>query len=364
MWFNSYTNVSCCFYYVVLAVYKPQMIYTISRHYNTEERVANGIKMPERAEIALMQEEKLKTFYSQLNWALAEYDRIVAEVIPVTAMILRPHFKDMEWKLRPGMTTLTWTSLNIDPYINHVHSGLKKLQELVICINDIIENSVEKNLKIVSKTLLVDLPENSSFTVSDFVIMQQSHIRGQSRLLQGKNMEIENAVSDLIIRLHPTSLSPKTKASPRRILPNYVITTTISCTKLFFVWRRIQWMSWRSVLAQERAPTFSTHPTLLRSGRAADTTLRLSITLAWWDSAMYQQVSTNYSVVLQEDCWLGLCILAQGETSHTYVLHPHHEGYLTCQGSSTSYRVHPRHSEHCCRVSRLIQTVWLAVDGW
>ena len=122
------------------------MIYTISRHYNTEERVANGIEMPERAEIALMQEEKFKTFYSQLNLALA--------VIPVTAMILRPHFKDMEWKLRPGMTTRTL--LNIDPYINHVHSGLKKLQELVICINDIIKNRVEKNLKIASKTLLVD----------------------------------------------------------------------------------------------------------------------------------------------------------------------------------------------------------------
>ena len=142
------------YYVVVLAVYEPQMIYTISRHYNTEERVANGIEIPERAKIALMQEEKFKTFYSQLNWALAEYDRIVAEVIPVTAMILRPHFKDMEWKLRPGMTTRTL--LNIDPYINHVHSGLKKLQELVICINDIIKNRVEKNLKIASKTLLVD----------------------------------------------------------------------------------------------------------------------------------------------------------------------------------------------------------------
>ena len=69
----------------------------------------------------------------------------------------------MEWKLRPGMTTLTWTSLNIDPFINHVHAGLKKLQELVCCINDIIENRIEKNLKIVSKTLLVDLPENVSF---------------------------------------------------------------------------------------------------------------------------------------------------------------------------------------------------------
>lgn len=96
------------------------------------------------------------------------------------------------------MTTLTWTSLNIDPFINHIHTGLNKLQELVGCINDIIENRIEKNLKIVSKTLLVDLPDNTSFSVSDFVVMQQSHITIRSRLLQGKNMEIESAVADLI----------------------------------------------------------------------------------------------------------------------------------------------------------------------
>lgn len=175
-----------------------------------------GIEIPESAKIALMQEEKFKTFYTQLNWALSEYDRIVAEVIPVTAMILRPHFKDMEWKLRPGMTTLTWTSLNIDPYINHVYSGLKKLQELVSCINDIIENRVEKNLKVVSKTLLVVLPENSSFTVSDFVVMQLSHIAGQSRLLQGKNMEIENAVTDLIQHITTYQFESQTETVPEK----------------------------------------------------------------------------------------------------------------------------------------------------
>ena len=157
-----------------------------------------GINIPESAKIALMQEEKFKTFYRQLDWALAEYDRVVAEVIPVTAMVLRPHFKDMEWKLRPGMTTLTWTSLNIDPYINHIQTGLQKLKELVSCVNDIVENRIETNLKIASRTLLVDLPENASFTVSEFVSMQQVHISGKSRLLQDKNMEVENAVNDLI----------------------------------------------------------------------------------------------------------------------------------------------------------------------
>ena len=100
--------------------------------------------------------------------------------------------------MRPGMTTLTWTSMNIDAYISNVHMGLKKLQELVSNINDIIEHRIEKNFKVVSKTLLIDLPNNKAFTVSDFVSMQQSHIFERSNLLQGKNTEIENAVEDLV----------------------------------------------------------------------------------------------------------------------------------------------------------------------
>ena len=103
--------------------------------------------------------------------------------------------------MRPGMITLTWTSMNIDAYINHIHSGLKKLEALVSNINDIIENRIEKNLKVVSKTLLVDLPENSSFIVSEFVSMQQSHIVARSRLLQSKNTEIEHAVNDLVQKI-------------------------------------------------------------------------------------------------------------------------------------------------------------------
>jgi dynein heavy chain len=50
----------------------------------------------------------------------------------------------------------------------------------------------------VSKTLLVDLPDSESFTVEEFVRMQEKHIAQQSTFLQGKNLEIEFAVSDLI----------------------------------------------------------------------------------------------------------------------------------------------------------------------
>ena len=100
------------------------------------------------------------------------------------------------------MVTLTWTSMNIDSYITQVRKGMEQLRELVCSINDIIENRIEKNLRKGSKILLVDLPDDSSFTVSDFVQMQQNFISSKADILQGKNREIENAVEDLIAKIY------------------------------------------------------------------------------------------------------------------------------------------------------------------
>ena len=167
-----------------------------------------GVVIPESAKIALYQEEKFKTYHDDLQWVLLEYNRVVTRVIPVTALALRPHFKDMELKLRPGMTTLTWTSMNIDAFIAAARAGLSRLDALVTNINDIIENRVEKALKVVSKTLLVNLPEGESFTVEEFVKTQERHVATQSRLLQGKNVEIEHAVDDLARLMAAYAIDP------------------------------------------------------------------------------------------------------------------------------------------------------------
>lgn len=47
-----------------------------------------GIDVPENAKIVLFQEEKFNKFNAELQWLLSEYDSIIADVIPVTAVIL------------------------------------------------------------------------------------------------------------------------------------------------------------------------------------------------------------------------------------------------------------------------------------
>jgi dynein heavy chain len=197
-----------------------------------------GIEVPEGARIVLLQEDKFKAYYNDLHYALNEYERVAQLVIPVTNALLKPHMNDMEYKLRPGMITLTWTSMNIDAYKHHVHSGLQRLEELVININDLIENRIEKNLKTVSKSLLVSLPADEAFTLEEFVAMQEEYIEKKAELLQGKNVQVENAVHDLIGLIKSYPLDPHIGAVRQedadRLIGHYnhfMYQALLNCTK-------------------------------------------------------------------------------------------------------------------------------------
>ena len=71
-------------------------------------------------------------YYNELLYVLKEYERIITKIKPICKNLLTPHINDMELKLHPGMSTLTWTSMNIDSYLNHVHQGLNKLEQLML----------------------------------------------------------------------------------------------------------------------------------------------------------------------------------------------------------------------------------------
>lgn len=140
-----------------------------------------GVPVPEAARMVLLQEDKFKRVHSQLTHVIKEHDRIMASVLPVAFPLLRPHLEDLEKRILPGITTLTWTSLNIDTYLQRIYAGLGALEELVRKINDVIDNRVESNLRAVSATRLVDMPRDKSFTFDDFVAHQGAVIKARPR---------------------------------------------------------------------------------------------------------------------------------------------------------------------------------------
>jgi dynein heavy chain len=164
------------------------------------------IDIPESARMVLLQEAKFKDFHSQLKFVLHEHARVTAMIIPVIRDILAAQIENLDSKLQPGISTLTWQSMNIETYIGRVHSGIQKFEELLHRINELIEHRVEKNLKLVSKTLLVDIAQGQTFTLDQFVSMQEKVTKTKIQLLDSKNLECELACEDLIAMVRNSPL--------------------------------------------------------------------------------------------------------------------------------------------------------------
>lgn len=166
------------------------------------------IRIPDDAMMILAQEDRFKQYYNELKHILDEYDRICSKVQRSTASVLAPHLQSLDCKLRPGMVDLTWTSMNIQSYKGQVQSALEELENLIVKTNDLVENRIEKNLKVMARTVLVDLPADKSVTLEDFVAMQECAVREKTSILVAKNVEVETAVEDLIAMLRQFPLDP------------------------------------------------------------------------------------------------------------------------------------------------------------
>eukprot|EP00931_Biecheleriopsis_adriatica_P081368 TRINITY_DN5469_c0_g1_i1.p1 TRINITY_DN5469_c0_g1~~TRINITY_DN5469_c0_g1_i1.p1 ORF type:complete len:4656 (-),score=1282.68 TRINITY_DN5469_c0_g1_i1:88-14055(-) len=172
-----------------------------------------GQEIPESAKMVLLQEQKFKTYHQELTYFLKEYRRVTQTVKPIATNLMRPHIENLEFKMRPGLVTLTWTSMNIEAYLEEVWKELDRLEQLVMAVNDLMESRIDANLKAVSNVLLVNLPDDQELvTLDEFVEMQEKHVRATTEFLVAKNIEIENAVNDMLGMIVGFELEPHVPA--------------------------------------------------------------------------------------------------------------------------------------------------------
>ena len=63
---------------------------------------------------------------------LQEHEYVISLVRPAVKPLLAGHLADIETKLKPGLHILTWTSLNIDGYLHHLHQVFRQLARCMI----------------------------------------------------------------------------------------------------------------------------------------------------------------------------------------------------------------------------------------
>ncbi|KAL8448489.1 hypothetical protein Emed_003750 [Eimeria media] len=167
------------------------------------------LEIPDAGRIVFMRENKLKHCYDELKYILDEYQRVSSVIRPVTASLLQKHLDSFEKRLSPGLTTLTWASLNIESFLQGASRDLENLNLLVVTVNDIVENRIESSIKSLSEIVLVELPAPGEvISLNRFVEMQEHHVLKCATLLNARSLEIENAVQDLIEVIHKQPLEP------------------------------------------------------------------------------------------------------------------------------------------------------------
>ena len=100
---------------------------------------------------------------------LQETSRVKAKIPTAFEALMGPHISKVDSALDPGLNKLSWTSLNIQEYIDRVYKTLADLELLMDRAHDVNEFRIESVLKEMASTTLCQLPEDEPWTVEQFL---------------------------------------------------------------------------------------------------------------------------------------------------------------------------------------------------
>lgn len=153
-----------------------------------------GLEVPDSVRNVCLKETAYKNLYNGLQHILLSKKRVLGRVSSLLRKAMQPHIDELDRALQPGMTALTWTSLNLDNYLQSNHAQLAKLEELVDKLLDITECRIDTGIKKIAQLSLCELPsDGEQWTVDTFL----ENTEKRCAVVTG----IINNRSNLIVRL-------------------------------------------------------------------------------------------------------------------------------------------------------------------
>ena len=100
---------------------------------------------------------------------LAENARVRKLIPQAFEELMVPHFNRVDEAIEPGISKLSWTSLNITEYVQNVYKQLEELELLMIRANELTEFRIDAVLQEMATTTLCELPGDEPWTVEQFL---------------------------------------------------------------------------------------------------------------------------------------------------------------------------------------------------
>ncbi|KAL2307869.1 hypothetical protein Nmel_000857, partial [Mimus melanotis] len=156
------------------------------------------LEIPPFASVIQQQRNWYKKIVHNLHVMLAEYKRIKLKIQHPFEQLMAPRLINVDDAIQPGLILLSWTSLNIEKYINTVFSKLAGLELLLDRVNDLVEFRIDAVLQEMNRVPLCTLPEDEPQSCEEFLQKTKELCIKGSQTLDLKSSLVEAAANDLI----------------------------------------------------------------------------------------------------------------------------------------------------------------------
>ncbi|KAL0211729.1 hypothetical protein RCL1_005355 [Eukaryota sp. TZLM3-RCL] len=163
-----------------------------------------GLEIPSEASSLLAQEEKLKNLRDLTSQFCLDYGQIMSDVKPSYKSLITHHLIDLEQRISPGLSQITWSSVNSTAFLTEISTSLRSLKTLIQEVNDIVTYRIDSVLKDIKDAKFVVFPE-SPVDPNDFVTLIENNSEEVSHVVEEKSRRIESSVKDLINLVKPIS---------------------------------------------------------------------------------------------------------------------------------------------------------------
>ncbi|XP_039763737.1 dynein heavy chain 5, axonemal [Pararge aegeria] len=133
-----------------------------------------------------------------LQFLLEDYLRTVRQVKLEVRPLLLPQVVRLSSLLLPGLRTVFWTSDDWKEFIDRANSAINSFDVLVTRVHDIYTNRIIYMLSGMQEVTLISLPEETPWSVDEFIEHVESGCRSACVELNRKSLMVEEAVEEVL----------------------------------------------------------------------------------------------------------------------------------------------------------------------
>ena len=154
--------------------------------------------MPDIARAVLIRKSQFFLYRDMLQNILKKRQAVIKKIRPLLKPLLLPLIRGVDSVIEPGLWSLSWMSINVQSFIDSCEQVLGQFESLHAVAVDIVDNRILKNIRIIGETVLMDLPYNVTYRVTEFVRSQQDVVAQQVAVAVTRSSEAIRGVIDLL----------------------------------------------------------------------------------------------------------------------------------------------------------------------